>query len=292
MPFQQAIPQSPGFKPITTNELQEQIFNSFLSYANVSTLQDARNLPTETLIQANTLQIFNADYGEYVYGPTVDGDFVPALPGLLLLHGQYDKSLRVMAGHNADEGLAFTSPFIINETDYEEYFANEFPAIQPSVEDYITQDLYPPAPNETLGYEDQIQRTAFSVSELIFTCNTYYMASAYAAFNNGSAYSYRFDVPPALHGEDVAYTFYDAPNGTVVIDGYGVPVNETVAYALQDFITSFVRTGAPSSTLASAAFPEYGTEGNIMTLDVSGIVPGIDDSDNYRCRFWQKALYS
>lgn len=28
---------------------------------------------------------------------------MPALPGELLLHGQYDKSLRVMAGHNADE---------------------------------------------------------------------------------------------------------------------------------------------------------------------------------------------
>lgn len=86
-----------------SNRENEQIFNDFLSYAGVSTLEEARQLPYHKVLQANTQQIANAKYGQYVYGPSVDGDFVPALPGILLLHGQFAKDLNVMVGHNADE---------------------------------------------------------------------------------------------------------------------------------------------------------------------------------------------
>jgi carboxylesterase type B len=86
-----------------SNRQNEQIFNEFLSYAGVSTLDEARQLPYHKVLQANTNQIANAKYGQYVYGPVVDGDFVPALPGVLLLHGEFAKDLNIMVGHNADE---------------------------------------------------------------------------------------------------------------------------------------------------------------------------------------------
>lgn len=103
VPFAQALPQSPGWIPIVSNQQQEQTFNDFLSFANVTSLAEARELSTEQVILANAQQIGGAPFGQFVYGPTVDGDFVPTLPGVALLHGQYPKDLKVMVGHNAQE---------------------------------------------------------------------------------------------------------------------------------------------------------------------------------------------
>ena len=103
VPFQQAVPQSPGFAPIVSNQQQEQTLNNFLALANVSTIEEARQLPFSALLTANIIQVGGSPYGGFTYAPAVDGDFVPALPGELLLHGQFDKRLRVMVGHNADE---------------------------------------------------------------------------------------------------------------------------------------------------------------------------------------------
>ena len=103
VPFQQAVLQSPGFQPVVSNQQQEQIFNNYLGLLNVTTLEQARQLPYSALQTANIIQVGLSSYGQFTYGPAVDGDFVPQLPGLLLLHGQYDKNVRVMVGHNADE---------------------------------------------------------------------------------------------------------------------------------------------------------------------------------------------
>ena len=147
-----------------SNQQNEQIFNDFLTYAGVSTLEEARQLPYQKVLQANTQQIANAKYGQYVYGPAVDGDFVPALPGVLLLHGQYAKDLNIMVGHNADEvcftlriqltslaltgvkGLLFTNPFIQTEAEFKNHIRIAFPTTRayPSVVNYIANVLYPP----------------------------------------------------------------------------------------------------------------------------------------------------
>lgn len=103
VPFQQAIPQSPGFAPYVSNNQQEGIFQDFLSTLGVSSIAEARQSSTADLIRANAVQIGGAPYGQFVYGPTVDNDFAPALPGELMLNGEYAKNLKVMVGHNADE---------------------------------------------------------------------------------------------------------------------------------------------------------------------------------------------
>jgi carboxylesterase type B len=102
-PFAQALPQSPGFLPYVSNQQQEQIFEDFLSLLNVKTIEEARQKPFSALLKANAQQVGASAYGQFTYGPTVDGKFVPALPGELLLHGQYPKDLKIMVGHNADE---------------------------------------------------------------------------------------------------------------------------------------------------------------------------------------------
>lgn len=87
------------------NYQQEETLDAFLKLLNVSSLQQARQLPSSALISANLIQVgLQSPYGLFTYGPVVDGLFAPALPGKLLLQGSYDKSLRVMTGHNSNEG--------------------------------------------------------------------------------------------------------------------------------------------------------------------------------------------
>lgn len=113
-PFQQAILQSPAWQNIPGNLQQEQAFQNALATASqvtnqsITTLAALRSLSTTQLQLINSVLIAGSTYGGYALGPSVDGFFVPALPGLLLLHGHFDSSLNIMVGHNSDEGLLFT----------------------------------------------------------------------------------------------------------------------------------------------------------------------------------------
>lgn len=171
-PFQQAVLQSAAFQNIPSNFQQEQIFNTFLSLLKVSTVEEARQLPSSALIAANIVQVANSSYGDFTWGPVVDGLFAPAIPGKLLLQGSYDHDLTLMLGHNADEGLDFTNPGITNDTSFNEYVLQAFPTIQPSVARYIEEVLYPPNMPGVLGlsgYSDEIGRVDLVVSESTFT---------------------------------------------------------------------------------------------------------------------------
>lgn len=202
-PFQQAVLQSGAFQNVVSNLQEETTAQTFLALLNVSTIEEARQLPSEALITANIIQVANSSYGDFTYGPVVDGLFAPAIPGKLLLQGSYDHDLTLMLGHNADEGLLFTNPAIQNDTSFNEYILQSFPTINPSVASYIENVLYPPnMPGVlgTTGYSDETGRVVLVLTESTFTCNTFYLDKAF----NNQTYAYQFSVPPGLHGEDVS----------------------------------------------------------------------------------------
>lgn len=277
-PFQQAVPQSPGFSLIPGDFQQEQTFQTFLGLLNVSNIQEARQLPSQALITANLIQVGEATYGTFVYGPVVDGSFVPALPGKLLLQGSFNKNVKVMVGHNADEGLLFTPPFVTNDTAYAAFLRTSLPDINPTVVSYIENVLYPPVFDGTYGYKDDFGRAVATVSESIFTCNTNYLDRAFG--NN--TYAYEFSVPPALHGQDIPYTYFNGPSAKVL--------NDTVAIALQEYITSFAENGVPSGP-TFPMFPLYGNDSELIDLNITSISEMMDPTANARCSWWQKALY-
>lgn len=170
---------------------------------------------------------------------------MPALPGELLAQGQFDKSIKIMVGHNADEGLLFASPFVTNQSTFAASLQIQFPDISPSIANYIDNVLYPPDYSGAFGYTNVVARTALTIAELVFTCNTFYLDLAEA----NRTYAYQFSIAPALHGEDVPYTFYndgglEAPDLATLSAGIQ---SVQVALALQDWIVTFVRDGVPSS---------------------------------------------
>lgn len=290
-PFQQAIIQSPGWVPVISKEAQEETLQEFLGFLNVGTIEEARTLSSDKLIAANSDQIATkSKWGEFTYGPTVDGTFVPALPGQLLLEGKFDRNVNVMVTHVADEALIFTSPESYKSTGLASQMSNFIPNSPKKVTDYILDVLYPPVYNGSYGYKDSVARSALVLSDMLFQCNTDYINRAFE-----KTYAYEFNIPPALHGQDSSYTFYTTGepviNNTDVISALWSIRNATVAMAMQDYFLSFTEHGVPKSSLAPTMEP-WAPRAQLMRIEHDNIQPAHDSTNNPRCRFWQEATAS
>lgn len=286
-PFQQAIVQSPGWVPVLSIDEQEQRFQDFLRFANASSLEDARNLSTDQVMDANDRQISVAPYGSYGFGPSVDGIFVTEDPKLLLSQGHFDQSIRVMVGHNSNEGLLFTAP-VTDDAGYLDFIRSTFPSARDSIVAHIANEMYPPAFDGSMGYTDQVGRAALTVGEATFVCNAFAVDRAY----NNETFAYLFDVFPGLHAQDVEYTFYNSDTtwqGLSVLTMWGD--NQTVAYAMQDYFTSFAVKGVPNSSIDGfSRFPTYGDNATVVQLSTDGIKKIRDPAANQRCAWWQLVL--
>ncbi|KAI9932510.1 hypothetical protein ASPWEDRAFT_22285 [Aspergillus wentii DTO 134E9] len=279
VPFKQAILQSPGWYPLPSQAQTESTLRQFLKLLNVTSVEEARKLPTELLVAANAYQVgVTPTYGTYTYGPAVDGTFVPDMPGKLLLNGSFDKNLNVMVGHNGNEGLIFTSPASINGNAYTTLLTADLPTMPQNVTNYVANVLYPPVYNGSYGYTNPFERLSLTTSDVVFQCNTDYLNRAF----KGQTHAYMFSIPPAIHAQDVPYTFFSGNHSTVA--------NATVALAMQDWFTSFVQTGTPRSTL-SPVFERSGKNGTLLNVGLSNITVIRDPTANPRCRFWQNAPY-
>lgn len=226
VPFQQAIPQSPGWWPSQSNVQTENTYQAFLRLTNTSSLAELRALPPEALIRANAQQVaYETAWGQFTYGPVVDGNFVPLQPGQLFAQGKFDKDVRVMVGHNADEGAFVTPPYIQSDETLQSHLRTVFLATTQQTIDYVTKTLYPPVFDGSHPYRDQYSRADLIISEGIFTCNTNYLSTAHG----NKTYSYLFAISPALHAQDISYTYFTGGAASNVPLGVA---NVTIAIAL------------------------------------------------------------
>ena len=283
VPFQKAILQSPGFQPYPGNWQQDQVLQSYLTALNVTTIDQARKLPYESLRRANQDVVGQSPYGQFTFSPAVDGSFVPALPSNLLLHGAFDKSIRIMTGYNANETFLFVDKSNLTNDAFVTNIKHSLPDAQPAVADFITNTLYPDpttAHNSSFPYDDALGRSLLSSSESSFTCNTLYLNQAF----RDQAFGYRWSVPPAYHGLDVPYTFYNGPN-PAVHNG-----TEYLAIDLQTYLTTFAMTGSPNRA-GVVSIPLFGDSENILDINTTGLKPINDPQANVRCEWLQKALF-
>ncbi|KAJ6104085.1 hypothetical protein N7523_010405, partial [Penicillium sp. IBT 18751x] len=284
-PFQRAIVQSPFLTPTVSQLEQEERTQSFLSLLNVSTIEKARNLSSEALINANSWQVGNASYGDFVWGPVVDGLFVPALPGISLLNGGFSKNISVMAGHNKNEAPYFTPPWANTTATIRALFSDS----DPSVVDSIVKKLYPANLSDTAvsaRNKSGINRTISIVNEQIFTCNTNYLARAF----ENETYNYEFQVPPALHGQDVSYTYW---NGEATNNSTGTShMVAPIARMMQGYITNFITRGNPNGPRLPF-FPRQGHNATMLGIgaNTANVRAQNDDTANDRCVWWQKGLW-
>ena len=290
IPFQQAIPQSPAFQPFVPSQSQaffSQVLGnaSTLTDTTITTAQQLRALSYQQLYDINAIIVGGSTYGGFTFGPVVDpspGAYVPDFPSRLLSQGKFH-NISVTVGHNTDEGLLFTPPYVQTQAEFVAAIQALFPSADAANISYITNTLYPPVYNGTFGYTNAIGRTALAISNFIVTCNAEALAS-----NLNPGYLYVFSVPPGLHGEDIEYTFFNGASGS---SDDGVSVNATVAGVFQKYLTDYATTGKATAS-GFNDFAVYSSQDTANNIGLTGLGTQIKDPGAVSaCSFWQQAPY-
>lgn len=277
--FQQAVLQSPAFIPTSLKNTTNTAFANFLAFANVSTLEEARQLDTLTLQNANKKTQALAFYGTFSFGPAPDGNYVPDLPGKLLLEGRYAKNIDIIAAHNINEAGHYTPPTATSSDNFTTYMKLYFPAISAENLEYLTTELFPPVYDGSQPYTTPFGRLDIAISDFTFTCSTRWLATAY----QDQSHNYVFSVSPGNHTQDVPYTFFNGPIATVK--------NNTLAVVMQRYLTMFVENGSPNR-LGLDHWVEFGSSGKVMNFNQTFTDTRVDtETVNSRCDWWQQALY-
>lgn len=280
--FSRAIVQSPGSQPQPGAKQQEDAYLAFLKLLNISNLEEAQSLSSDVLIEANQKQISASKYGIFAYGSSPDGFFAPDFPTRMLVQGSHFKDIDVLVGYNTNEGLTLVNPAFQDsstgaETEelFEELIRAQFPSISSDIVQYILQTLYPPIYDGSQGYTDTVGRISEYIGDAILK-NT---ANAINRAYGNASYGYEYSIGPALHADDVPYTFFNGPSSLV-------PAPER-ALELQEYLTSFAIKGVPSSRQATG-FPTYRT--GVLKIRDDGYSIVTDSTANERNTWWQKTL--
>jgi len=100
------------------------------------------------------------------------------------------------------------------------------------------------------------------------------------AYGNAS-YGYEYAIGPALHADDVPYTFFNGPSSLV-----SAPER---ALELQGPLTSFAIHGVPlASSRRDIVFPSYAA--GVLKIQADGYSVVADSTANDRNTSWQKTL--
>ena len=261
----------------------------FLDYLNVTTIQEAQEASTESVISANAMAIRGAPWSTFRFGPVVDGIYVTDHPSISLHDGDFPPDISVMTGHVTDEASVFTPPFVKTNEDLTDFLNGLYPTAEDGVVDYMVDKLYP---------DPGINRTMNILSDIGFVCNVNYLRKAFY----GQTYNYKFRIPPAIHSGDLAYVFYHGPDLDEVDDGiYDGPLGPVIveiALVLQKYVVNFIKYGDPNGRghgrghgRGLPPFPRADENTTMLTIDTDGMGVAKDDTDNERCEWLQSVPY-
>jgi carboxylesterase type B len=312
IPFQKAIPQSPGRGMNEPVSILENTFNSFMKFLNASNLSEARAAPWSQVWDANNFTVANGGgYGthpyimleclgadEFAVGASVDGTFIPQPLEELLTQGKMATNVKVLIGRQTDEGSVILSSFGIGTEIPWEYFQYVvFPTGPQATFDKLTE-LYPAIYNGSYPWSNGFMREAQVWADgVALTCAVNWLPKALQAFKKDgkeNAWAYMSSVPnntAAMHGMDLLSTFYDEP------EGKGIAVPE-VALVHQRFLVNFIKNGDPNVGVKVPVFEGYaaGKGNHILNyrLDEKGtaeFVKIVDPDVNERCDWWETLDY-
>lgn len=252
----------------------------FLQNAGVNSVTAARELPTQILQQANINAQNATPFNTIYFGPTVDGDLIQDIVPRSYNQGKFVKKLKLIAGNNQNEARFLGNQTIDTNADFDKWVYVNFPSATTAIQQQIINQIYPPIYDGSLPYTTPQQRSDLAVKEYFISCQTVSIAKAY----RNLTHDYIFGVAPAIHAQDLAYTYY--PNG--VTPGF----YPNVATTLQKYVVNFVLTGNPNKDKMSLApWPTFGQRAAAINFTETGISQTTSDSENSRCAFWNQADY-
>ncbi|KAJ5449225.1 Carboxylesterase type B [Penicillium cf. griseofulvum] len=279
-PFAQIIAQSPAWEPGTkTPAIEDDLLDKFLALLNVTSLEEARRLPSQALLDANYELVASRPYASGVLGPAIDGDFVPDSPKRLLLERKVDPSVRILTSYTANEGFMLAPANVTDDVTFNRYVDVLLRGANASVRAYTAEVLYPPIFNGSRPYRSQHGRANLFWSELSTMCNTRYLHEAVAT----PGYAIEYAVAPAMHLSDTTSVFY---NG----QGSDASLNATIAQLMQRQIVQFVKTGNPNAK-GDPNVPLHQGKANVLSLGDNGVHIKLDSTNTDRCAYWQQVEF-
>lgn len=181
-------------------------------------LRNSRGKSTFDLQLINAVMSYYSIYGLFKFGPAVDLEYVPRLPGQLLLDDTNHKGIPMILGHTSLDGLLFTPPRIRDDETLGQYLSELYPRAPDSLFETVKKDNYYGIPDKKETLEiTKINTVSNLWDDIAISCNNHYLTNA--AVKNDSAtpvWRYLFSAKPATHGLDVPFTvrspFYRLPS--------------------------------------------------------------------------------
>lgn len=224
------------------------------------------------MIKANQLQINRSPNRYFGYDPTVDSLFVPDLPHILLSKGAHTKNVKVMTSYTNNEGPLLAPSIINSSTGLEFLIRILYPGVSVKSIDYIAEKLYPQVYDGSYPYHTSLER-----SDLVFAdCLIHLSNNALSKALENKTYAYRFSIPPSVHGQDVAYTFYN--HGDREVD-------PRAAETIQGYIANFVRSGNPNG-FNLPYFAMQGKNYSMNNVGVNGTQTFVDPARGLAVDYW------
>ncbi|KAH6654298.1 Alpha/Beta hydrolase protein [Truncatella angustata] len=285
-PFDQAVIMSPAYQFNLNGsygyDLTMEVATNYTG-ENIDTTDELRALSSAQLKYINQGVVYTALVGLFNYGPVVDGTYVPNHPQVLLLEGKFDHSVKLMISHTSNESVPFTSTNVTTSAQLREYVIGQFPGLDNETYNYMLDVVWPDVLDGTYPWTTEFARAVRIGTEIQFACSARYLS---AAFKNAT-YDYIFAYPPGYHAQDVPFVFF---NGDTTTLNNGLPVDPTIAHAIQDHIVTFTLTGDPNYIGQAVTWPQYGSAAQTLEYTYTGQVIVTDDLKNNRCAWIQGAM--
>ncbi|KZT55321.1 alpha/beta-hydrolase, partial [Calocera cornea HHB12733] len=206
-PFRAVIAEYPWMQPFKNATTLEAQYRYLLTAAGCNDLACLRGLSIETLANATQLvynDAYNAPggygYGDFYFGPAVDGDIIRDLPSNEFKNGHFTK-VPLLIDRDGYEGVAFSNKTMGNSTREQVVdIMSIFPYAKQSFIDRLFE-LYPQS-----AYNSTFFRRAQWFGDFIIECPTYYMASA-AADHGLPTYKLMFYAGTELHSATFPYLY-------------------------------------------------------------------------------------
>ncbi|KAE9408457.1 alpha/beta-hydrolase [Gymnopus androsaceus JB14] len=259
--------------------IPELLYSEVVAQTNCSSAVDSLTClrsANETLLQTiNTNINVGGFFGTFVFVPVIDGTFITQRPTEALKQGKVNGKA-LLSITNTNEGVIFvnqTNPI----TNVSLYAGTLFPKFG-SKQDSKTAELY-----ASLG--TPLEQDDAIMAESILICPTFYLLSAFP----NSSWKGQFAIPPAHHGQDLAYYFPTSSFGTPAFN------NTQFLAAFSGAFMSFVVSQDPNDKIAPTITPSWDMYSNGSTVMVfnqtADDLPDVhadtaDATQLERCSFW------
>lgn len=188
----------PWWQPFRNESTLEKQYRLLLNTSSCNNIDCLRRLPSDKLAKAtqSTYDAAYADgrysYGDFFYGPSVDGEIIRQLPSQEFKQGHFTR-VPLFVNHNAYEGYLWTNQSLSSIAEETKGVQTLFPNARRS---FISRlfELYPAS-----DYNSTFFQRAKWYGDFIINCPTYYMASAVSDYGN-PVYKFRFAAGNELHG--------------------------------------------------------------------------------------------